>query len=62
MAFSPDGKHLLSTSGGDRRDGQWSEGEDHSIRLWDLATGKEVRRFGEPKDWALCGASRPTAG
>src|SRR3954463_381448 len=29
VAFSPDGKHLLSTSGGDRRDGQWSEGEDH---------------------------------
>jgi WD40 repeat protein len=59
VAFSPDGKRLLSTSGGDRRDGQWSEREDHTIRLWDLASGKEVRRFGEPMDWALCGTFSP---
>jgi WD40 repeat protein len=59
VAFSPDGKHLLSASGGNREGGKWSEGEDHTFRLWDLATGKEVRRFGEPMDWALCGAFSP---
>jgi len=39
-AFSPDGKRILSGSG-------WPEG-DATIRLWDVATGKELRRF-QPK-------------
>src|SRR5262249_18760333 len=34
VAFSPDGKTLAS--------GEY----DHAIRLWDVATGKEIRRFG----------------
>ena len=33
VAFSPDSKTLASGSG------------DHSVRLWDVATGKEVRQF-----------------
>jgi WD40 repeat protein len=34
LAFSPDGKQLLSGGGG-----------DHSIRVWDTATGKEIRQL-----------------
>src|SRR5262245_28888699 len=59
VTFSPDGKFLLSTSGGDRQDGKWSEGHDHSMRLWDLKIGKEVRQFGTPNDWVLCAAFAP---
>ncbi len=33
MAFSPDGKTLASTS------------FDSTIRLWDVVTGKEIKRF-----------------
>src|SRR5208282_5306230 len=33
VAFSPDGKTALSGSG------------DHTARLWDLATGREIRKF-----------------
>jgi RNA polymerase sigma factor (sigma-70 family) len=36
VAFLPDGKQVLSA------------GEDGLARLWDVATGKEVRRFGTP--------------
>ncbi len=33
VAFSPDGKHALSGS------------VDNTLKLWDIATGKEVRTF-----------------
>ena len=37
VAFGPGGKTLLTA------------GRDNTIRLWDLATGKELRRFAPPK-------------
>jgi WD40 repeat protein len=41
VAFGSDGKTLLTA------------GQDDTIRLWDLATGKEVRRFDRPKPLPL---------
>src|SRR5439155_3708455 len=35
--FSPDGRHVLSLSAG--------PSGDATVRLWDVATGKELRRF-----------------
>jgi WD40 repeat protein len=45
VAFSPDGKQALSGGGGVKKDGKWQAGEDHALYLWDVTTGKEVRRF-----------------
>jgi WD40 repeat protein len=37
VAFGPDGKTLITA------------GQDNTVRLWDLATGKEIRRFGRTR-------------
>jgi RNA polymerase sigma factor (sigma-70 family) len=56
IAYAPDGKSLVST------------GSDHVARLWDTATGKEIRTFGEqtdranafaPSRWVYCVAISP---
>ncbi|HJT78135.1 MAG TPA: WD40 repeat domain-containing protein, partial [Gemmataceae bacterium] len=39
VAFTADGKQLISASG------YYIDVKDSSVRLWDVATGKEVRRF-----------------
>jgi WD40 repeat protein len=44
VAFSPDGKYAL-TAGGSYKPGAGEKGEGCELRLWDLATGKEVRQF-----------------
>ncbi len=45
VAYSPDGKYLLSGGGGtfDAKGGH--DGTDFDLRLWDAATGQEVRRL-----------------
>jgi WD40 repeat protein len=40
VAFSPDGRHIVSGAGQRMRDGT-----DNALRLWDLGTGREVHRF-----------------
>jgi hypothetical protein len=42
--FSPDGRQLLSGCMGAIAKGYW-RGPDQSIRLWDVASGKELHRF-----------------
>jgi WD40 repeat protein len=44
VAFSPDGRLAYSTSGGFLRGG-WEDGRDAAIRVWDVETGREVRRL-----------------
>lgn len=43
VTYTPDGKHLLADS------------EDGTLRLWDLASGREVRRFAKPERPASAG-------
>jgi WD40 repeat protein len=45
VAVSPDGRFGLSGSGVEEKDGKGAVGKDNTARLWDLQTGKEVRRF-----------------
>ncbi|KAF3927833.1 hypothetical protein ABW20_dc0102572 [Dactylellina cionopaga] len=47
VAFSPDGRHLASTS------------DDCTIRLWDAATGEQVKSFEGHSDWATTVAFSP---
>jgi hypothetical protein len=44
VAFSADGKQALSCSGG-HWDLSWKNGADPTARLWDVETGKEIKRF-----------------
>jgi WD40 repeat protein/beta-lactamase regulating signal transducer with metallopeptidase domain len=37
VAFGPEGKTLITA------------GQDNTVRLWDMATGKEIRRFAPPR-------------
>lgn len=43
VAFSPDGKRALTAGGREEDMGSFST--DNSARLWDIDTGKEIRRF-----------------
>src|SRR5438132_10434442 len=44
--FSPDGNYILSGGGGSYSDNQWLPGDqDYTLWLWDVATGKSIRRL-----------------
>src|SRR5258708_22048904 len=47
VAFSPDGKHILTGS------------FDHTARLWDVDSGQLVRTFSGHTDWVLSVAFSP---
>jgi serine/threonine protein kinase len=47
VAFSPDGKRVLSGSG-------YNSATDFTMRLWDVETGEEVRRFAAHRDYVQC--------
>ncbi len=42
VAFSPDGRLGYSTSGGPDA---WQDGSDSAVRVWDVETGREIRRL-----------------
>ena len=42
VAFSPDGRLAYSTSGGKDH---WNDGADAAVRVWDVETGREVRKL-----------------
>jgi WD40 repeat protein/serine/threonine protein kinase len=48
VAFSPDGQRAISGSGPLDFDTDAPPGSDLSMRLWDLTTGQEIRRFEGP--------------
>ena len=39
VAFSPDGRFLASGGGGQEMNGNWTEGSDFSIRIWNMKDG-----------------------
>jgi WD40 repeat protein len=42
IALAADGQRLLTASGGEIRDGQFEDGYDTSVRVWDTESGKEL--------------------
>lgn len=46
-AFSPDGQFLFTSSGGTQVNGQPKPGDDHTIRVWSVLSGKEIKCFEE---------------
>jgi WD40 repeat protein len=47
VAFSPDGRRLLSAS-------SRYQGAEKVLRLWDVASGKELRAFGDADESVWC--------
>jgi WD40 repeat protein len=60
VAFTRDGKSLLSASGGlQQKDGRAVLAADNSVRVWDATSGKEVRRLRGFANGIACAAFSP---
>jgi WD40 repeat protein len=59
VAVSPDGHQVLSAGGGRVVDGQWQDGTDCTLHLWDLDSGQEVQRFRGHTQWVQSVAFSP---
>ena len=57
LAFSPDGKSLLSNHWGAGEDPGGFDRDSTTMRFWDLATAKETKRFSTPPGSDLWGNS-----
>jgi len=56
LAFSPDGRLAYSTSGGPDL---WNDGKDSAVRVWDVESGREVRKLEGHKGRVLSVAVSP---
>ena len=59
VAFSPDGKFVVSASGMDTDGRGFFAGDDNSIRLWSLSTGRERLRLIGHENWVNSVAFSP---
>ena len=51
VAFSPTGDRALSCDGGVWANNYWHRGKDRTVRLWDVATGKQKASFPGHLHW-----------
>src|SRR5262249_3177418 len=42
LVLTAEGQRLLTASGGEIKDGQFEDGYDTSVRVWDTESGKEI--------------------
>jgi len=62
VAFSPDGRFAVSGGAGEKRDGSPVQYlTDFTVRIWDVATGAELRRFSEHEGAVLSAVFSPDA-
>ncbi len=59
VAFSPDGSLAASGGGGQIKDDKWVAPKDTALRLWDMETGKQLRRLTGHNDYVESVAFSP---
>jgi WD40 repeat protein len=58
-AFCLGGERVVSCGGGDCKDGQWVNGSDFALHIWDVRTGRELKRLEGHRGPAFCLAVSP---